>query len=322
MDTRAILTGAVILVTAVSLGWMATEKYRADDPYQNRQLMKKGQELPPIWIYVNNSDVNSRSWADFMSRSDRALNLPFLNLCYQTIVQKNHENYRVEVIGGLEDLAVRMGGWEALPEPLRNPLAVVREPELNWIRAAVLAKWGGLWVSPAVVFLKPVGPLPEDKVIFFGSDPEPTNGATGSVPALNMIWSPKPENALFKEWEGIVRERLNRRSSGSEFRHDEKSDLGMLLNKYVVTGGIDIQPHLEVSRKGRAQRRIQLEDLLAAGTQGSLPFDIKACAVYVPIPYPEILEREAFGWFLRMSEEQILESDLAISYLFRAATNY
>ena len=120
MDTRAILTGAVILVTAVSLGWMATEKYRADDPYQNRQLMKKGQELPPIWIYVNNSDVNSRSWADFMSRSGRALNLPFLNLCYQTIVQKNFEDYRVEVIGGLEDLAVRMGGWEALPEPLRR----------------------------------------------------------------------------------------------------------------------------------------------------------------------------------------------------------
>ena len=55
----------------------------------------------------------------------------------------------------------------------------------------------------------------------------------------------------------------------------------------------------------------------AAGQEGVLPFDVPACAAYVPVAYPEITERRAFGWFLRMSEEQILESDLAISTLFR-----
>jgi hypothetical protein len=37
----------------------------------------------------------------------------------------------------------------------------------------------------------------------------------------------------------------------------------------------------------------------------------------MPIPWPEMKERRAFGWFLRMSEEQILESDLAISHVLR-----
>lgn len=316
MDVKALLTGGVILVTAVILGWFYVEKARSDDPYQDRNLLKKGQELPAIWIYVNNSDVNARSWADFQARSSRALNLPFLNLCYQSIVKANSGQYRIEVIGGLQDLAVRFGGWDALPEPLRNAQAVVREPELNWIRAAILKRWGGLWVSPATVFLKPIGELPDDKVVFFGADPETTFGAMTSVPALNMVWAPCAMHPIWVEWEARSCERLERRSGGSEFRRDQLSDLAEFAGKYIVD--VEIRPFAEASRKGPSQRRIQLEDLLAAGSEGSLPFEIRGDAVALPIPYPEILEREAFGWFLRMSEEQILESDLAVSHVFRA----
>jgi hypothetical protein len=316
MDVKAILTGGVILITAVILGWFYVEKARADDPYQDRRLLKKGEDLPRIWIYVNNSDVNARSWADFQARSSRALNLPFLNLCYQSIVKMNSELYRVEVIGGLQDLAVRFGGWEALPEPLRNAQTVVREPELNWIRAAVMSRWGGLWVSPATIFLKPIGELPEDKVVFFGEDSEPTFGGLASVPALNMAWSPCAMHPLWVEWEEMARIRLERRAGGSEFRRDQMADMVECVGKYVVD--VEMRPYAEATRKGSAQRRIQLEDLLAAGSEGALPFEIGGAAVTVPIPYPELLEREAFGWFLRMSEEQILESDLAVSHLFRA----
>lgn len=314
MDTKAMVTGGIVLLTAVTLGWFFVEKARAEDPYQDRRLLKKGEELPALWIYVNNSDVNARSWADFQARSSRALNLPFLNLCYQTIVQMNSKEYRVEVIGGLQDLALRFGGWDALPEPLRNAQTVVREPELNWIRSAVLARWGGLWVSPATVFLRPMGELPEDKVVFFGADPEATFGS--SFPALNMVWSPCANHPLWVEWEAAARTRLERRSGGSEFRRDHMNDLANALNGYA--GDVVVLPQAEVSRKGGSQRRIQLEDLLSAGTEGDLPFTIGKGAVALPIPYPEILERENFGWFLRMSEDQIMESDLAVSHVFRS----
>jgi hypothetical protein len=42
-------------------------------------------------------------------------------------------------------------------------------------------------------------------------------------------------------------------------------------------------------------------------------------AVYVPLPWPELENRRAFGWFLRMSEGQIAESDLVIRDLYRVA---
>jgi len=317
MGLKEVATISILLLTAVILGSAFVTKYKQENGFNDRRFLEKGKDLPVIWIYVNSSDVNSRSWKDFMDRSERAMNLPFLNLCYETIVQKNAKLYRVEVIAGLSDLAQRMGGWKALPTPLQNPATIVREPELNWIRAAVLAKWGGLWVSPAVVWLNAMGPLPKKKAVFFGSDPDPAYARETDVPSLYVMWSPKPAHPLFVKWEQMVRARLERRSGGSEFRHDEKSDVEQLLSEFSADAVVF--PSMEVSRKGASQRRIELEDILAAGTEGALPFTVDPKAKYLPIPYPEILEREAFGWFLRMSEDQIMESDLVISHLLRRA---
>ena len=81
---------------------------------------------------------------------------------------------------------------------------------------------------------------------------------------------------------------------------------------------VEVRPMAELTRKGAAGRRIQCEDLLASGNAADIPFELTGEAVYVPIPWPELKERRAFGWFLRMSEDQIMGSDLAVSHLFRA----
>ena len=202
-ETLQLIAVSIVLATAVLGGWYVVNKIQEDDNMQDRHLMKRGMDLPVLWIYVNNSDVNSRNWMDFDARSSRAINLPFLNLCYESCVKANGKEYRVEVIGGLAELAVVLGGWEQLPLPLRNTEAVVNEPELNWIRAAVLAKMGGLWASPALIWLKPMGPLPKDHVVLFGSDDEVSFvGAAGtSAPSLRVAWSPAPENPIWVDWE-------------------------------------------------------------------------------------------------------------------------
>lgn len=123
-------------------------------------------DKPVIWLYYDTSDVNARRWSDFGARSSRALNLPFLNLCYESIVKQNKELYRIEVIGGLSGAAELLGGWNHLPPGLRDPISPVNETELNYLRTAILAKYGGLWLSPYCVSLKPFGKLPEDKTVF------------------------------------------------------------------------------------------------------------------------------------------------------------
>lgn len=312
---RLLLVIAVLLIVSVVYAFVYAKDIIRKNPYMDKKLLERGLDKPVIWLYYDTSDVNSRHWFDFGARSTRALNLPFLNLCYETVVKLNQSEYRVEVVGGLSGAAELLGGWDQLPPGLRDPISPVNEAELNYIRAAILAKFGGLWLTPYSICLKPFGKLPEDKVVFFGTDLEETySGKNGtSVPGFRCIWSPKPHHPLFEEWRQITYRRVAEKRGGDQIRGDAKWDWIRLSDTYSGLG-IIVDPEAEGMRKKNG-RRIELEDLLATGTEGNLPFDISYHTNYIPFPWPELRDREVFGWFLRMSEKQIMESDIAVKYL-------
>lgn len=318
---RLLLILGTLFIVAVGVAFFYAKDLIKNNPFMDKHLLKRGMEKPPIWLYYDTSDVNSRQWLDFGSRSSRALNMPFLNLCYETIVKQNSEDYRIEVIGGLTGVAELLGGWDQLPPGLRDPISPVNQAELNYIRAAILAKYGGLWLSPYSVSLKGFGKLPEDKTVFFGTDLDETYaGASGTaVPGFRAIWSPKSNHPMFKEWTAVAYARVAQKRGGEQIRGDEKWDFVRFTTEYAGTG-IVVDPAAEGMRK-KDGRRIQLEDLLASGTDGNLPFDLCAYTIYVPFPWPELRDREVFGWFLRMSEQQIMDSDIAIKYLLHRGLN-
>ena len=139
-------------------------------------------------------------------------------------------------------------------------------------------------------------------------------GSAGTtVPGFRAIWCPQPNHPMFKEWAMVTWQRVAQKRGGQQIRHDAKWDFVRFSKEYVKTG-IMVDPVAEGMRK-KDGRRIQLEDLLATGTDGNLPFDICAATIYVPFPWPELRDRELFGWFLRMSESQIMGSDIAVKYL-------
>lgn len=332
---------AIFVILILSASVIMVQKKKSENPFTDRHLLRRGENKPPLWLYYDVSDVNSRWWADFGSRSSRALNMPFLNLCYETIVRQNSQTYRIEVLGGLADVARLLGGMDALPSGLQDKIAPVNEAELNWIRSAILAKFGGLWLSPYTICIRPFGKLwNEDeeqekrKAIFFGSDPNETFVAEKAdvPPSFYAVWSPMPSMKLFRDWEHVCRARI---APYQNIYEDNAKDFGFTLEPYPKRGGEQIRGDIrwdwqemiekyseeilvnipaELSRK-RGGRRIQLEDLLSAGTQGNLPFSISEQAIYVPIPWTELRDRQMFGWFLRMSEAQIMSSDLVVTHL-------
>ena len=312
MDTRTVIVPAAILLAAVTAAAYAA--YRNKNSFYDDKLLERGLELPAVWIYVDDTDVNSRWWADFGARSSRVLNMPFLNLCYQTIVTAAGQRYRVEVIGGLADAERRLGG---LPGPMRNKRLPLRDEEMTYLKVAFLEKFGGLWMGPATICLRQLPELPKDKIVLFGSDPlETYAGRDGTfLPNQHAMWSPKPHHPFFTQWRDILGTRIEEQHTGKEIRYDKNWDI-----LFVGTGKQDVvmMPAAELTRKKNG-RKIELEDLLAAGTEGVLPFDIPAETIYIPFPWPELLERRMFGWFLRLSEEQVMESDLVATHLFRAA---
>lgn len=312
MDTRTAIIPATILVVAIAAATYLN--YKQKKGFYDDKLLERGMETPTVWIFIDDTDVNSRWWADFGARSSRVYNLPFLNLCYQTVVAALGEKYHVEVIGGLADAERRLGG---LPEPMRNKRLPLRDEEMTYLKVAFLEQFGGLWLGPATVVLRELPELPKDKVVLFGSDPlETYAGPKGTfMPNQHALWSPVAHHPFFSQWRQMLHERIERQATGKEIRNDKNWDA-----LFAATGKQDIiiLPNAELTRKKNG-RKIELEDLLAAGTDGRLPFDIHPETIYVPFPWPELLERRTFGWFLRMSENQIMESDLAVTHLFNMA---
>jgi hypothetical protein len=307
-------TVIVLFVSTFFLAMYGYKESMSENIFRDKNLIKKNTDLPVIWLYYDSSDVNSRWWPDFGSRSSRAINVPFLNLCYTSITQANQGEYRIEVISGLVDAAMRLGGWKAMPQFLQNSLASVGPAEMNWLRAEFLSRFGGLWLSPSVICLKPLPKLEKGQLTFFGADRDETYAGKGgaAVPSFIAMGIAEPNDPRMVGWAAAARERVNTGAGGKQIRGDAKWD----YVRFAAETNVVVHAKEELSRKKNG-KRIELEDLLAAGGDGELPFDIPSDTVYVPIPWDEIQRRSNFGWFLRMSEDQILDSDLAISELFR-----
>jgi hypothetical protein len=314
---RLILILVILFIIACVYGYIYRKDLIRNNPFLDKLILERGLEKPVIWLYYDNSDVNSRYWSDFGSRSSRVLNVPFLNLCYESIVKQNHKDYRIEVISGLSGLAELLGGIHHLPSGLQNLISPINNAEMNWIRATVLQKFGGLWLSPYTVCIKPFGKLPDDKVVFFGTDLDETySGSKGTtIPGFTALWSPKSKHPMFNEWSSVSFDRIEHKKGGQQIRGDEKWDFVRFSTEYP---NVIINPHAEGMRKKNG-KRVQLEDLLAAGIDGVLPFDVNPNTIYIPFPWNELRDRELFGWFLRMSEKQIMESDIAVKYLLQSS---
>jgi hypothetical protein len=311
---QAIVLGVGIAVVVLAAAYEATNGFqqKARGAEITPESLKLGTGNPPLWIFYNDSDVNSRYWWDFGARDSRVINIPLLNTFYNTIVAANGDKYRIEVIGGLQGVAERLGP-DALPDRLRNPRARVSVAEEDWIRAAILKKYGGLWLSPSVICLRGFGELPKDRVVGFGQDTVPLYGS--SVPGFRALWVPQAEHPMMVDWEARCRDRLDNQLGGQNFRGDAKSDWVDLSSKYAC----EVRYTEELSRNPRTNKSLDLEQIFAAGTEGNLPFTVPPTTVYVVVPYEDLLDRRVWGWALRSSEKQIMESDLVIRYLLEMA---
>ena len=302
-----VIMGVGVAMVALAAIWEARAGRLRRGVEINADTLKIGLLNPKIWLYYNDSEVNAREWSDFGARSGHVLNIPILNLFYQTIVTANPD-YKVEVINGLTGVKELLGE-QALPDKLRKFGASVNVAEEDWIRTAVLAKFGGLWLSPSVIALKGFGKLP-DKIVAFGMDDVPMY--TSSCPGFRALWVPKPSHPLMIRWEQTIKNRLNTQLGGLQVRGDAKSDWMTMFSgepDVVLSKG-------ELSRNTKTQKKLELEDIFATQT-GTSRFEIPCDSVYLVVPFNDLMDRRQFGWVLKSSEEEILESELVISNILR-----
>lgn len=261
---------------------------------------------PVMWIFVYPT-TNSRNWADFGSRKMDAVNLPWVNLCVSSIVNQNPE-YNIHIVTPT-NLSLY------LPEITFAPSDIQHQEELrDWIKWSLLAKYGGTWITPTCVCLESmydITLLTEScEMAVIGCDSS-TAVCLGDDDRVNTdVIAVRPKSAIAARIADAIGAFYNNKlASGYEFRQSEQYIVTQEIRKnrdsiMILPGGLD-------GTRTATGRPVSIENLLS---QNEVAFPEKCRMVLMP---DDILRRDIWGWFNRMSEKQVLMSDMCISRLLR-----
>lgn len=296
--------GLVVLVAGLGLSQSAGVGNTA-----SRGFMGDFGKKPQIWWYVDDSQTNSREWLDWGDRETVEPNEPYLRICLAKTRGLWSYEFDIVPLIGREAVVNRVraaggaipSGWGEVPPALW----------MAWARAALLSAEGGLWLDGSVlpmadgrsVWRRTVGS--GKSAIVFGWDPTEAvaAGAVAASPAAG--WAASAGHPV---WSGLAHDigALIGAGAQSWSSAEARNALRNLWDRHCTGGAVFVDRAAEVSRD-KYGRRLELDTLLGTTdwTAGSL-----TDGMWVPLPDGrDSLERTVpYQWFLRLSEEQIRES--------------
>ena len=276
----------------------AIQKYLLDDVTLGKS------KKPILWIHVP-YEYNSRKWLSFGSRSSFDLNQPYLYLTVRSII-KHCENSFTICIFDDNSFQKLIPNWNIdmsrLSDPILNNMRVLGMMKLLYIYGGMMCPISFLCMKNLMgLFMK--GTRGEKMFICETVDRNSTSVSRDFYPSISFCGAPK-------ECETVA-EFCNYIQTVSSHDHTAESKfLGQYdrwCMKRVEQGKINLIEGVEIGTKTVDDKQIILDDLMSnnyldlyKGTSGIL------------IPSNELLNRLNFGWFVRMSPKQVLESDTII----------
>lgn len=268
--------------------------YKVTAPFESAittyHMGKKFDESKPIlWMHAE-GEVNARRWLNFYSRNTSELNQPYLYLTMKSVHDKCGGSFNVCLI---DDDAFKM-----LPD-WSHDVSAMASPEKQRFRQLGLAKllhrYGGLLVPNSFLCLKDLRKFYRDNLGEKDAFAVCTGkmDSAGSAVASPLFMGCEKGSALMQE--------LIDRSHVCEFGEN-------LFRKFNVhdgslTGG-----------KTCCGKQVMLQDLLGSS---HVSFHRESVGVYFPAE--ELLKRPAYGWFARMSSEQLMRSEIVFCKMLLAS---
>lgn len=311
--------GIVAVVLGLAYGVRSQISGYVDSPSLNGK--------PKIWWVLDDSQLNSRQWLDWGARTTHEPNEPYLKIGYRR-AKTMAGDFDLEAVIGRVDAhrTLEAAGCVIPPDADRAPPAIW----LAWCRAAFLTHCGGLWLDGSVL---PTGSAQELRkrldadVLAFGVDPDESVGAdpfgatnlpvqeqTRPMAGPSAGWSAKPHHPA---WAGIERDMRAIIDAGDQsWSAAECRKTARYSWDRHAAGVIKIDRKAEASRDAYG-RRLELDTLL---TESEWVSGTTKDSLWLPLPDGrDKLERATpFLWFLRMSEQQIFESNFYWSKVARS----
>ena len=286
------------------------QKFLAND------VNKMDRKKPFLWIPIE-YEMNQRQWLDFGSRNTTNLNQPYLYLTIRSIIDKCGDSFNICII---DDNVFNklIPDWSIHVNRLTSPL---KQHMRELAMAQLLNKYGGMRLPPSFVCFEDLITLYELGVntetatggVFIAEMPSRSIASSSTVytPCCKIMGCIK-DSELMKNYIEYLEVLISN-------DYTEEMDFEGKISKWffaqVSNRSVNvIKPEL-LGAKKMDDTPVTLENLMS---DTSIELSRESFGLYIPAC--ELLKRRHFGWFVRMSPIQVLQSNTQVAkYLL--ATN-
>ena len=267
---------------------------------------------PIIWIHIE-YNYNSRNWCNFGSRSSHELNMPYIYLTIQSIINNCGADFHICLI---DDFTFN----QILPD-YNIDLTRVSDPVKKHLRNVALMKvlyaYGGILMENSFICFKSIKPL-YDKIIKTDKPivGEFVNNANNNdlevfAPSIKLIGSQK-ECPLINSFIEYL-EQLNNRDF--TLAQDFNGTIGEWLINMIKNNKINL---IQAKFIGTIANNnpLTIEKLLTNDN-----FNLTPDAYMLYVPRDEILKRTRYNWIAKLCPEEVLNSNTNLSKFLLLASN-
>lgn len=281
------------------------EEYELIKKYLLNESSLAKSTKPIIWIH-NIYEVNSRWWVNFQSRNTTELNQPYLYLTIKSIIDKCGENFNICLI---DDSSFKniLPGWTIDLNQIGNPLRYkIRELAL----AKTLHAYGGYLVPSSFICLQNLKECynknTENGKMFVG---ELIN--RNSTAGLNMVYAPTNKFMGCIKDCTKMKEYINYLEILTSRDFTEQSiflgNISRWFSNQIEKGEVLMIGANKLGAKDDNGKSVMIERLM-----NNSFIHFSDCIYGIYIPDDDMLKRTKYNWFVRLSPEQVLESDTII----------
>jgi hypothetical protein len=276
----------------------AIQKYLLDDVTLGKS------KKPILWIHIP-YEYNSRKWLSFGSRSSYDLNQPYLYLTVKSIIRFCDESFTICIFDD-NSFQKLIPGWNVNMTKLTDPI-LTNMRTLGMMK--LLYIYGGLMCPVSFLCMRDLSELyakgtrGNKMFVCETIDRNSTSTYVNFYPTTSFCGAPKESRT--------VAELCNYIQTVSSHDHTAESKfLGQYdrwCMKRVEQGQINLIEGIEIGTKTINDEQIILDDLMS-----NQYLDLYKGTYGILIPSNELMNRLNYGWFIRMSPRQVVESNTII----------
>jgi hypothetical protein len=312
----------IIIFILLMMCFQYKKKLSQQDIYDERDLinrfllrddadfddMFRNNKKPIIWIHIDYK-TNSRKWLDYGSRNSKNLNRSYISLTLRSIIERCGSSFHICIIDDKSFYSL-IPYWEIDVFGMANPLQThIRELAL----AKILERYGGMRFPASFICFTDLLPLYKSaaaQTMFVAEMQSATTRANafGGDDVVGDLYLPNTticgcaQNSLEMQNYISYLETLITQDYTNEMDVSGKINMWLAMNHNIHVISANMFGIRTASNKA-----VLIDDLM-----GDFDIDFDPNAVGIYIPDSDLLRRIHFGWFLRMTPEQILSSNTIV----------